>query len=79
MEPTKDKTFAFIDSQNLKRGVEQDVIRNGKTVYSGWELDYKKFRLYLFNKYNVTKAFLFIGKIPGNEPLYHALENFGYE
>jgi len=45
------KTYAFIDSQNLNLGVRS----------LGWKLDWRKFRQYLRNKYNVTDTFLFIG------------------
>ena len=60
--------YAFIDSQNLNLGVRS----------MGWVLDFKRFRLYLKNKYNVQKAFLFIGYVPGNEKLYKKLQEFGY-
>lgn len=60
--------FAFIDSQNLNLGVRS----------LGWKLDYKKFRLYLKNKYNVQKAYLFIGQLAGNEKLYLSLQEAGY-
>lgn len=60
--------YAFIDSQNLNLGVRS----------LGWKLDYKKFRLYLKNKYKVEKAYLFIGMIPGNEDLYSYLSDAGY-
>jgi len=60
--------FAFIDSQNLNLGVRS----------LGWKLDYKKFRLYLKNKYNIKKAYLFIGQLSGNESLYLFLQECGY-
>jgi uncharacterized LabA/DUF88 family protein len=60
--------YAFIDSQNLNLGVRSQ----------GWVLDFKKFRLYLKNKYNVKKAFLFIGYIERNKKLYQYLEKVGY-
>lgn len=60
--------YAFIDSQNLNLGVRS----------MGWVLDFKKFRIYLKNKYNIQKAFLFIGYIPGNEKLYTKLQEYGY-
>ncbi len=64
----KEKNYAFIDSQNLNLGVKS----------SGWKLDFKKFRLYLKNKYNVDKAYLFIGYIDGNQKLYTNLQTYGY-
>ena len=60
--------YAFIDSQNLNLGVQS----------AGWILDFGKFRLYLKNKYGVTKAYLFIGQMAGRESLYDRLQNMGY-
>lgn len=62
------KVYAFIDSQNLNLGIES----------TGWKLDFKKFRLYLKNKYQVERAYLFIGQVPGNEALYDRLQDYGY-
>ena len=64
----KATTYAFIDSQNLNLGIRA----------KGWKLDFKKFRLYLKNKYNVTEAYLFIGKTDGNQDLYTSLQQAGY-
>lgn len=72
--------YAFIDGQNLNIGVTQNIL-NPKTAeleYEGWKLDQKKFRLYLRNKYNVTKAYYFIGSKPGNEMLYSRLQEAGF-
>ena len=60
--------YAFIDSQNLYLGVKSQ----------GWKLDWRKFRQYLRNKYNVVKAYLFIGQVAGNESLYAFLQESGY-
>ncbi|OGJ15617.1 MAG: hypothetical protein A2632_00310 [Candidatus Pacebacteria bacterium RIFCSPHIGHO2_01_FULL_46_16] len=62
------KIFAFIDSQNLNLGVQSQ----------GWKLDWRKFRQYLRNKYTVSKAYLFIGQVAGNESLYTFLQECGY-
>lgn len=76
---SEDVVFAFIDGNNLKYGVSRDVYNNqNEKIYEGWELDYKKFRLYLTNKYNVSKAYLFIGQVAGNEFLYSKLQEEGY-
>jgi len=72
------RVFAFIDSQNLNMGVSCDVKRGSKKVYSGWKLDFKKFRTYLKDKHKVDTAFLFIGNLPGNEGLYEYLQRAGY-
>lgn len=72
------RVFAFIDSQNLNMGVSCDVKRGNKKIYSGWKLDFKKFRVFLKDKYRVDTAFLFIGNLPGNESLYEYLQRAGY-
>jgi uncharacterized LabA/DUF88 family protein len=81
MEHKEPIVYAFIDSQNLKMGVGKDVVnkKTGRVAYRGWEIDLRKFRLYLKNKYNVTKAYFFIGNIPGNERYYTTLQEMGYE
>ncbi len=62
------KTYAFIDSQNLNLGI----------LDQGWKLDFKKFQVYLKEKYKVNKAFLFIGYIEENKKLYDFLKKAGY-
>ena len=64
----KQKKVAFIDSQNLNLGVRSQ----------GWVLDWRKFRQYLKDKYQISKAFLFIGHVNGNESLYTFLQECGY-
>lgn len=75
-----EKIYAFIDSQNLHLGVCKDMkdAKSGRITYKGWELDYRKFRLYLKDKYGVSKAYLFIGHVPGNEMMYRSLQEMGY-
>jgi len=62
------RNYAFIDGQNLHMSVKNQ----------GWVLDYRRFRRYLTDKYNVGKAFLFIGHIPTNADLYKSLQEYGY-
>ena len=69
----RQKIFAFIDSQNLNLGTSKDIRKGKKIIYRGWKLDYKKFRRYLFDKFRVTKALLFIGYIKQNEKLYRKI------
>ena len=64
----KQNNYAFIDSQNLNLN-----IRN-----QGWILDFARFRVYLKEKYGVTKAFLFIGYVEGNSGLYASLQEAGF-
>lgn len=68
MKNNKSNNYAFIDSQNINLGVRSQ----------GWKLDYRKLRLYLKNKYNITSAYLFIGKVDGNQDLYSTLQKAGY-
>lgn len=63
-----DNIYAFIDSQNLNLAIRD----------CGWELDFNRFYVYLKDKYKVTKAFLFIGYVAGNESLYTSLQKAGY-
>lgn len=67
-EPNKKRIYAFIDSQNLNLGVRS----------LDWKIDYKKFRLFLKNKYSVEKAFIFIGMVSNNQKLYTELQNAGF-
>ena len=60
--------YAFIDSQNLNLAIRS----------LGWKLDYKRFRVYLREKYGVEKAFLFIGFVEGNNQLYITLQDAGF-
>jgi uncharacterized LabA/DUF88 family protein len=63
-----ENNYAFIDGQNLYFAI--------KTL--GWNLDYKKFRVYLREKYGVEKAFIFIGYLAANTDLYTALQSHGF-
>lgn len=60
--------YTFIDSQNLNLAI-RDL---------GWKLDYKRFRVYLEDKFKISKAFLCIGFVKGNEALYSHLKKSGY-
>lgn len=72
--------YAFIDSQNLNLGTSKDIVSKQKgLLYKGWKLDFKKFRIYLANKFRVEKAFIFIGYSRVNELLYKYLQDSGFE
>lgn len=64
----KENNFAFIDSQNLNLGIKD----------LGWKLDYRKFRVYLAEKYGVKKAYMFIGFVALNQSLYDHLQEAGF-
>jgi uncharacterized LabA/DUF88 family protein len=61
--------YAFIDSQNLNLSIQK----------LGWKLDYKRFRIYLAEKYAVKKAYMFIGFVALNQPLYDRLQEAGFQ
>lgn len=64
----KENNHAFIDSQNLYLSVKE----------LGWSLDFVRFRIFLSDKYNVKKAFLFIGYVDGNTAMYQFLQEAGF-
>jgi uncharacterized LabA/DUF88 family protein len=60
--------YAYIDGANLHIGIQA----------LGWKLDYKRFRVFLRDKFNVAVAYLFMGYIPEMTALYRDLQNWGY-
>jgi len=62
------QNYAFIDSQNLNLAIQDQ----------GWKLDFARFRIYLKEKYAVATAYIFIGFVEGNQPLYKSLQQMGY-
>lgn len=64
----KPNTYAFIDSQNLNLGSQR----------MGWKVDWRKFRQFLRDKYNVTNAYMFIGYMSENESLYEYMYELGF-
>ena len=68
MMKRKENNYAFIDSQNLNLGIQK----------LGWKLDYRKFRIYLAEKYSVEKAYIFIGFVALNQSLYDRLQEAGF-
>lgn len=64
----KENNYAFIDAQNVHKGTQE----------LGHTIDWKKFYIYLKEKYSVTKALIFIGYIPIHQKFYNFLEKTGY-
>jgi uncharacterized LabA/DUF88 family protein len=64
----KPNNYAFIDSQNLNLGTQR----------MGWKVDWRRFRQYLKDKHNVSKAYMFIGYISENESLYEYMYELGF-
>jgi len=63
-----ENNYAFIDSQNLNLSIREQ----------GWILDFRKFRTYLKDKYEIDRTFIFIGYIYENQDLYISLQKYGY-
>lgn len=59
---------AYIDGANLYNGIKE----------SEWSLDYKKFRVWLSEKYGVQKAYIFLGFVSEYQGLYEYLRSCGY-
>ncbi len=60
--------YAFIDAQNVHLGIKS----------LGWKLDWRRFRVYLKEKYKVEQAYLFLGFMPDNNKLYESLQRAGF-
>ena len=68
-EEKKRVNLAYIDAANLDK-----ALRN----HLKWELDYKRFRVWLTEKYKVERAYIFIGLIPKYKDLYAHLQDCGF-
>ena len=63
-----EKINVYIDGNNLYRSAKE----------LGFEIDYKKFRGWLRQKYNPTNVYLFIGLVPKRVKFYEYLQESGY-
>src|SRR4029077_6378275 len=61
--------IAYIDAANLDKALR---------TYGKWKLDYKRFRVWLKEKYKVQRAYIFIGLIPKYKDLYTYLQECGF-
>lgn len=69
MAANPETNYAFIDGQNLHLG----------TIGSGWRIDHRRFRKYLFDKYGVKEAYYFLGYVTQDEQdLYDNLQRAGF-
>jgi len=64
----QENNFAYIDGANLHKGIKS----------LGWQLDYRVFRRWLEQKYNIEEVYLFIGLVPKHKDLYTFLQKCGY-
>lgn len=62
------KVNIYIDGNNLYRSAKE----------LGFEIDYKKFRGWLRQKYNASNIYLFIGLVPERVKFYEYLQSCGY-
>jgi len=47
---TKENNIAFIDAQNLHLGTQTE----------NWKIDFKRFRIYLKDKFKINEAYFFL-------------------
>src|SRR3989338_3820093 len=64
----KENNFAYIDGANLDKALKD----------LGWRLNYKRFRVWLKEKYSVTHAYIFLGLVPKYRNLYVNLQEAGF-
>ena len=70
-EKSEENNFAFIDGQNLYMGT--------KSEEPAWSIDFVKFREYLERKYNVSRAYYFLGfVIDEKNDLYDKIQEAGF-
>lgn len=62
------KINIYIDGNNLYRSAKE----------LGFEIDYRKFRGWLRQKYNPTHVYLFIGLVPSRTSFYEHLQDCGF-
>ncbi len=62
------KLNIYIDGNNLYRSAKE----------LGFEIDYKKFRGWLRQKYNPSNVYLFIGLVPDRTKFYEYLQECGF-
>jgi len=70
-EPDLKNNIAFVDGQNLYMGTTKSE--------TPWNIDLARFRIYLAKKYNVQKAYYFLGYVQdGNDELYDYIQSSGF-
>jgi uncharacterized LabA/DUF88 family protein len=72
MDNNQSKNLAFIDGQNLHMGT-------AKREVLPWKIDLARFRMYLDKKYDVDKAYYFLGYVQeNNQDIYEEIQNAGF-
>ncbi len=62
------QNIAYIDGTNLYKGLQNLSV----------QLDYKRFRVWLLQKYRIKNAYIFMGYIPEQKQLYKYLKKAGF-
>jgi uncharacterized LabA/DUF88 family protein len=66
------KNLAFVDGQNFYMGT-------AKREIDPWRVNLARFRVYLEKKYNIDKAYYFLGYVQEtNQELYEEIQNAGF-
>lgn len=66
------QNYAFIDGQNLHLGT-------AKAEIDPWMIDLKRFKVYLQDKYKISRIYYFLGYVhDDNTSLYTRLQELGY-
>ena len=72
MNQVLNRNLAYIDGQNLYMGTS-------KREKDPWKIDLTRLRVYLTQKYNVDKAYYFLGYVQeANQDLYEEIQNAGF-
>jgi hypothetical protein len=66
--PVPENNWAFIDMQNLYKGVQE----------RGWNIRWEYFRQYLGDRFNVTRAIAFLGYLKEYQSVYNHLRKAGF-
>jgi hypothetical protein len=66
--PVSENNWAFLDMQNLHKGVQE----------KGWRINWKLFRDYLEREHHVTKAVVFLGYLKNHTGFYNCLQRAGF-
>jgi len=64
----KENNYAYIDGANLDKGAKS----------LGWKIDYKKFRIWLSEKYNISHAYIFLGFVAKYKDMYPSFQDAGF-
>ncbi len=66
------QNLAFIDGQNLYMGT-------AKNKFNPWKINLARFKIYLENKYRVSKAYYFLGFVQEtNQEMYEEIQAAGF-